>query len=106
MKLEKKGRLAFKNTAFYCTVSMGIGRGGLRKAMPFPVIVFLVIKCFVCRILRCLISGFFFFFLLAFLDFFPKKKRPLDELLLVASKCVWICGLWWMKKGGGRTVVP
>jgi len=72
------------------------------KAVPFPVIVFLVIKCFVCQILHCLISGIFFS--PSFLDLFP-KKRLLDELLLVAGKCVRICGLWWMK-GDGLTTIP
>ena len=63
MKPRKEGKLAFKHAVFYRTISMGVGRGGLGEAIPFHSIVFLVIKCFVCQILYCLISGFFFFLL-------------------------------------------
>jgi len=60
MKLRKEGKLAFKHAVFCRTISMGISRGGLEKTIPFPSTVFLVIKCFVCQIFYCLISGFFF----------------------------------------------
>jgi len=65
MKLRREGKLAFEHAVFHRTISMGIGRGGLKKTIPFPSIVFLVIKCFVCQIFYCLISGFFFSFLLS-----------------------------------------
>lgn len=38
MKLRKEGKLAFKHAVFYRTISMGIGRGGLKKkndTIPF-----------------------------------------------------------------------
>lgn len=38
MKLGKEGKLAFKHAVFHHTISMGIGRGGLKKkndTIPF-----------------------------------------------------------------------
>jgi len=76
MKLRKEGKLAFKHAVFHHTISMGIGRGGLKKNDTIPFNCIFSDQMFrLSDILLFDIGLFFFlfFFLLSFLDLFLKK---------------------------------